>query len=291
MTPAASARSTRATLLVSCPDQPGLVARFADFIFSNGGNIIHSDQHTDFESGLFLTRLEWELGASFGVPRSRIGETFARTVAPAGARWRLAFSDVRKRMGIWVSRQDHCLYDLLLRQKAGELEADVAYVMGNHPDLAPVAAQFGVPFHHVPFSKETRETAEAQQAALIAQSGVDLIVLAKYMQILGEGFLASAPTVINIHHSFLPAFPGAQPYHRAFERGVKVIGATAHYVTADLDAGPIIEQDVVRVNHRDTVADMIREGRDIERVVIARAVRLHLLDRILVAGNRTVVFD
>jgi formyltetrahydrofolate deformylase len=280
-----------ATLLISCPDAPGHVARFANFIFANGGNIIHADQHTDFEAGLFLTRLEWELGSSFQIPRSEIGTVFASQVAPPGARWRLAFSDIRKKLAIWVSRQNHCLYDLLLRQQAGELDAEVAVVMANHPDVGAVAKQMGVPFHCIPVTKETKNAAEKEQQSLLSCYGIDLVVLAKYMQILSADFLAEAPTVINIHHSFLPAFPGAQPYHRAYDRGVKVIGASAHYVTADLDEGPIIAQDVVRVNHRDTVEDMIREGRDIERVVLARAVRLHLQDRVLVYGNRTVVFD
>jgi formyltetrahydrofolate deformylase len=276
---------------VSCPDSPGLVARFANFIFANGGNIIHSDQHTDFEAGLFLTRLEWELGPSFGIPREGIAHAFASSVAPEGAAWRLAFSDARKRVAIWVSKQDHCLYDLLLRHRAGELAGEVVVVMSNHPDLGSVAAQMDVPFHWVPVGKHDKPEAEAKGLALLTRYGVDLLVLAKYMQILSADFIVRAPTTINIHHSFLPAFPGAQPYHRAHERGVKVIGATAHYVTAELDAGPIIEQNVARVSHRDTVGDLIREGRDIERVVLARAVRLHLLDRVLVYGNKTVVFD
>lgn len=281
--------SPTATLLLSCPDQRGLVAKFANFIYSNGGNIIHADQHTDFSAGLFLTRIEWQL-EGFNLPREIIGPAFNAIAQPLGANWQLHFSDPRPRLAIWVSKQDHCLYDLLWRHQAGELHAEIPLIISNHPNLQPIADSFGIAFHHVPISKDTKPEQEAKQLALLQQHRIDLVVLAKYMQVLSSEFLAQFSTVINIHHSFLPAFAGANPYHRAFDRGVKIIGATAHYATADLDEGPIIEQDVVRVSHRDNVDDLIRKGKDLERVVLARAVRLHLQNRVLVYGNRTVVF-
>lgn len=278
-----------ATLLVSCPDQRGLVAKIANFIYANGGNIIHADQHTDFTAGLFLTRIEWQL-EGFNLPRDLIGPAFNAIAQPLQASWQLHFSDVVPRIAIWVSRQDHCLFDLIWRQRAGELHAEIPVVMGNHPDLGAIAEQFNIDYHHIPITKETKAEQEAKQLELLRQYGIDLVILAKYMQVLSSDFISQFPNVINIHHSFLPAFPGANPYQRAYERGVKIIGATAHYVTPDLDEGPIIEQDVVRVSHRDDVNDLIRKGKDLERVVLARAVRLHLQNRVLVYGNRTVVF-
>lgn len=278
-----------ATLLVSCPDQQGLVAKIANFIYANGGNIIHADQHRDEASDLFLSRIEWSLD-SFNLPRDLIGPAFNAIAQPLGADWQLCFSDTVPRLAIWVSRQDHCLLDLLWRHQAQEFAADIPLIMSNHETLKPVAEQFGIDFHHVPMNRDIRTTQEAQQLALLKQYNIDLVVLAKYMQILSGDFLSQFPQVINIHHSFLPAFMGAQPYHRAHDRGVKIIGATAHYVTEDLDAGPIIEQDVVRITHRDDVKDLIRKGKDLERIVLARGVRLHLQNRVLVYGNRTVVF-
>lgn len=285
----ATATSPTATLLISCPDQRGLVAKIANFIYSNGGNIIHADQHTDFTAGLFLTRIEWQL-AGFNLPRELIGPAFNAIAQPLQANWQLSFSDDLPRIAIWVSRQDHCLYDLLWRQKAGELAAEIPLIMSNHPTLQPIAEQFGIDYHYLPITADTKAEQEAKQLALLQQYQINLVVLAKYMQVLSADFVAQFPKVINIHHSFLPAFPGANPYQRAFERGVKIIGATAHYVTQDLDEGPIIEQDVVRVSHRDQVEDLIRKGKDLERIVLARAVRLHLQNRALVYGNRTVVF-
>ncbi|MBF2001035.1 MAG: formyltetrahydrofolate deformylase [Synechococcales cyanobacterium M58_A2018_015] len=281
--------SPTATLLLSCPDQKGLVAKFANFIYANGGNIIHADQHTDFAAGLFLTRLEWQL-EGFNLPRELIGPAFNAIAQPLQANWQLHFSDEIPRIAIWVSRQDHCLYDLLWRQQAGELAAEIPLIISNHPNLKNIAEQFGIDYHRLPITPETKAAQEAKQLDLLRQYRIDLVVLAKYMQVLSPDFIAQFPQIINIHHSFLPAFPGANPYQRAFERGVKIIGATAHYVTQDLDEGPIIEQDVVRVSHRDQVADLIRKGKDLERVVLARAVRLHLQNRVLVYGNRTVVF-
>ncbi|MBD1837856.1 MULTISPECIES: formyltetrahydrofolate deformylase [unclassified Coleofasciculus] len=282
--------SPTATLLVSCPDRRGLVAKIANFIYANGGNIIHADQHTDFAAGLFLTRIEWQL-EDFNLPRELIGPAFNAIAQPLQANWQLHFSDTVPRIAIWVSKQDHCLFDLIWRHRAKEFSAEIPLIISNHPDLQDVAAQFDIDYHHIPITKETKSQQEAKQLELLRQYNIDLVVLAKYMQIVSPDFISQFPQIINIHHSFLPAFVGANPYHKAYERGVKIIGATAHYVTADLDAGPIIEQDVVRVSHRDEVDDLIRKGKDLERVVLARAVRSHLRNRVLVYGNRTVVFE
>ncbi|MDM9584827.1 formyltetrahydrofolate deformylase [Nostoc sp. GT001] len=279
-----------ATLLISCPDQRGLVAKFANFIYSNGGNIIHADQHTDFAAELFLTRIEWQLDG-FNLPREFIAPAFNAIAQPLGAKWELRFSDTVPRIAIWVSRQDHCLFDLIWRQRAKEFIAEIPLIISNHSNLKVVAEQFNIDFQHIPINKDNKAEQEIQQLELLCQYKIDLVVLAKYMQIVSADFINQFPQIINIHHSFLPAFIGANPYHRAFERGVKIIGATAHYATADLDAGPIIEQDVVRVSHRDEVDDLVRKGKDLERVVLARAVRSHLQNRVLVYGNRTVVFE
>lgn len=282
--------SPTATLLISCPDQQGLVAKLANFIYANGGNIVHADQHRDEASGLFLSRIEWQLDG-FQLSQALIGPAFGAIAAPLDATWRLHFSDTVPRLAIWVSKQDHCLLDLLWRHQAGEFSADIPLIISNHDKLRPIAEQFGIDFHHLPITADTKPQQEQAQLALLSQYRVDLVVLAKYMQVLSPGFLDAFATVINIHHSFLPAFMGANPYQRAFERGVKIIGATGHYVTPDLDAGPIIEQDIVRISHRDEVKDLIRKGKDLERIVLARAVRLHLQNRTLVYGNRTVVFE
>ncbi|MFO7030277.1 formyltetrahydrofolate deformylase [Limnospira fusiformis CCALA 023] len=282
-------KSPTATLLVFCPDRRGLVAKIANFIYSNGGNIIHADQHTDASAQLFLTRIEWEL-KDFNLPRDVIGPAFSAIAKPLEANWQLHFSDTIPRIAIWVTKQDHCLLDLLWRWQAQEIPAEIPLIISNHPDLKPIADQLAIAFHHIPMTPDTKNAQEAQQLELLRQHKIDLVVLAKYMQILSPQFVSSFPSIINIHHSFLPAFPGANPYQRAYDRGVKIIGATAHYVTADLDEGPIIEQDVVRVSHRDTVADLVRKGKDLERLVLSRAVRLHLQHRVLAYGNRTVVF-
>lgn len=279
-----------ATLLVSCPDQRGLVAKIANFIYANGGNIIDADQHTDFAAGLFLTRIEWQL-EGFNLPRELIGPAFKAIADPLQADWKLHFSDTVPRIAIWVSRQDHCLFDLLLRQQAKEFVAEIPLIISNHPNLQVVADQFGIDYHHIPINKENKPVGEAKQLELLRHYNIDLVVLAKYMQIVSADFIAQFPQIVNIHHSFLPAFVGANPYQKAHERGVKIIGATAHYVTSQLDAGPIIEQDVVRVSHRDEVDDLIRKGKDLERVVLARAVRSHLQNRVLIYGNKTVVFE
>ncbi|HEY9846780.1 MAG TPA: formyltetrahydrofolate deformylase [Candidatus Caenarcaniphilales bacterium] len=304
--------SPTATLLVSCPDQRGLVAKLANFIYINGGNIIHADQHTDFAAGLFLSRIEWQL-EGFNLPCDAIAAAFAvyaqhsfnltspsfdevsnpqdsRSVPFPKASWQLHFSDKVPRIAIWVSRQDHCLLDLIWRQRAKELQVEIPLIISNHPDLKGVAVQFGIDYHYLPLTQENKAAQEAKQLSLLKQYNIDLVVLAKYMQILSPDFIEQFSQIINIHHSFLPAFAGANPYQRAYGRGVKIIGTTAHYVTPALDEGPIIEQDVVRVSHRDDTTDLIRKGKDLERVVLARAVRLHLQNRVLVYGNRTVVF-
>lgn len=278
-----------ATLLISCPDRQGLVAMIANFIYINGGNIIHADQHTDFATGLFLTRLEWQL-TGFRLSREEIAPAFAAIATPLSATWELHFSDIIPRISLWVTKQDHCLLDLLWRWQAQEINAEITLIISNHENLRYIAEQFGINFQYIAINQANKSQSETQQLELVKKHQVDLVVLAKYMQILSSEFIDKFPKIINIHHSFLPAFAGANPYQRAYERGVKIIGATAHYVTPDLDAGPIIEQDVVRISHRDTVADLIRKGKDLERIVLARAVRLHLQNRVLVYGNRTVVF-
>jgi len=278
-----------ATVLLSCPDQKGLVARLAQFIYGHGGNIIHADHHTDFSAGVFLTRIEWQLD-EFDLSRDEIAPAFDALVRPLSPIWDLHFSDTVRRMSIWASLQDHCLVDLIWRQRAGEFQAEIPVIVSNHPGLAGVAENSGIEFQHIPTPHGHTADVEARHLDLMRRHSIDLIVLAKYMQVLGNGLLEGFPRIINIHHSFLPAFGGAQPYRQAHERGVKIIGATAHYVTGDLDAGPIIEQDVTRISHRDEVADLMRKGKDLERVVLARAVRLHLQNRVLSYGNRTVVF-
>lgn len=280
-----------ATLLVSCPDRKGLVAALAQVLYGHGANILDADQHTDPVAGQFFQRIKFDMSELHTDRRSleaAVGEVADRF----SMRWRLCDRTHRYKTAIFVSKYDHCLYDLLLRQRAGELATDIPLIVSNHPDLEPVAEQFGVPFHCLPITKDNKREQEAQALSLLADADVDLVVLARYMQILTNDFLSAfSGRVINIHHSFLPAFMGSKPYHRAFERGVKLIGATAHYATAELDEGPIIEQDVVRCSHRVSVQDLVRKGRDLEKVVLARAVRWHLDDRILVYDNKTVVFS
>ena len=280
-----------ATLLLACRDQRGLVAAVAGFIFEHGGNIIHADQHTDQEESFFLQRVEWQL-EGFGLQRADVAGAFHPIADRFGMEWRLSFSDQRPPVAIFVSKQAHCLYDLLARSRMGELRARIALVVSNHPDLEEVAAGFGVEFHYLPISGDQKMRQERSAMALLGSRGIELVILARYMQILSSTFVDSYTNrIINIHHSFLPAFAGARPYHQAHERGVKIIGATAHYVTGELDGGPIIEQDVARVSHRDTVADLARKGRDLETIVLARAVHRHLENRIVVYGNKTVIFD
>jgi len=280
-----------ATLLVSCPDRRGIVAALAQLLYGHGANILDADQHTDPQAGMFFQRIRFDLSqihtdrTSLAAAIREVAERFAMT-------WRLAYADRPKRMAVFVSKVDHCLYDLLLRQRAGELVCEIPLIVSNHPDLAPVADQFGIPFEVFPITPESKRAQEQREQARIQELGVDLIVLARYMQVLSPEFTAAYPArILNIHHSFLPAFMGGKPYHQAHGRGVKLIGATAHYATSDLDEGPIVGQDVARCSHRDSVEDLVRKGRDLEKVVLARAVRWHLDDRVLVYGNKTVVFD
>jgi formyltetrahydrofolate deformylase len=280
------------TLLFSCPDRRGLVAKIANFIYSNGGNIIHADHHTDFNAGLFLTRIEWQI-EGFNLPRELIAPAFGAIAQPLAGTYEIHFSDTIPKIAIWVSRQNHCLLDLIWRQQAGEFLAEIPLIISNHPDLESIANQFGIAYHYLPITKDNKSEQQEKQLQLLQEYQIDLVILAKYMQIISPEFIDrfTSRNIINIHHSFLPAFVGANPYQKAYARGVKIIGATGHYVTSELDAGPIIEQDVVRVTHRDDVDDLIRKGKDLERIVLARAVRHHLQNRVLVYGNKTVVFD
>jgi formyltetrahydrofolate deformylase len=277
-------------LLISCPDKKGLIAAISSFIAMHDGNILSADQYVS-DTGTFFMRLEIE-GEGFGLGRDEFAGAFAPLARRHRMEWRVSHTDTPNRMAILVSRYDHCLIDLLWRWDSGELDAEIPLVVSNHPDLASRTEIYGIPFHHLPVTKETKAEQEGKLLDLLFEQGVDVVVLARYMQILSPEFVDAYPSrIINIHHSFLPAFAGADPYRRAHARGVKTIGATAHYVTEELDAGPIIHQDVAHVTHRDTVEDLVRLGREVERRVLARAVRWHLEDRILVDGNRSVVFE
>lgn len=280
-----------ATLLVTCPDRKGLVASLAQVLYGHGANILDSDQHSDPVAGQFFQRIRFDR-AEMHTDRVTLERSIDEVAQRFGMAWRISYADRRKRMAIFVSRLDHCLYDLLLRHRAGELDCDVALVVSNHRDLEPVAEQFGLDFHHFPITAQSKPEQERGELELLAAHEIDLVVLARYMQVLSEGFVASYPhRIINIHHSFLPAFSGARPYRRAYQRGVKLVGATAHYATAELDEGPIIAQSVAAASHRDSVDDLTRKGRDVERTVLAAAVRAHLEDRVLVYDNKTVVFE
>jgi formyltetrahydrofolate deformylase len=277
-----------AILLISCRDQPGLVHAVAEFVLAQRGNIVHAEQHIDVESGVFFQRVEFAAG---GVDAAALAAAFAPVAQRFGMSVQVRTSDDRPRMAILASTQPHCLADLLARWRSGELPAEVVAVVSNHPDHAALAAFHGVEYHHLPVTTETREAQESALLEVLAAHETELVVLARYMQILGRRVLAAYPwRIINIHHSFLPAFVGARPYHQAQRRGVKLVGATAHYATADLDEGPIIAQDVTPVTHRDSVDDLVRKGRDLETVVLARAVRAHVEHRTLVYGNKTIVF-
>ena len=281
-----------AILLIHCPDKPGIVVAITDFIHSNGGNILYLDQHVDSERSVFFMRIEWDL-ENFSIQQDKIAEYFETLV---GSRYKMTaqlhFSDTKLRMALFVSKMSHCFYDLLARYESGELNVEIPVIISNHTDLQHVAERLGIDFHCIAITKDNKKQQEEKQKALLQQYHIDFIVLARYMQVLSDDFVNSYPQqIINIHHSFLPAFPGSRPYHSAHERGVKIIGATSHYVTAELDAGPIIEQDVVQVSHKDSVEDMVRIGRDLEKIVLARAVRHHVHHDLLVYQNRTVVFE
>lgn len=280
----------RLIALLYGPDQPGLVARTASWIFERGGNIIHADQHRDAEAGVFFQRIEWAPPAPLAVEAHATG--FSQLAEELGMRLHLSRAEEKPRVVVMASKIPHCFHDVLLRWHAGELPCEVVAVVSNHPDLEADAARFGVPFHVVEVSKANKAAAEARQVELIRGAGAELVVLARYMQVLSAQMLEEVGCpVINIHHSFLPAFAGARPYHQAYARGVKLIGATAHYATEDLDQGPIIQQDVARVSHRHSVPELVRKGRDLERLVLAQALRWHLERRVLIYANKTVVFD
>ena len=287
-----NATSKSAVLLIHCPDQKGIVISITEFIFKNGGNILYLDQHVDTERQVFFMRIEWDLH-DFVIADGKIGEYFETLVAKRfSMNWRLHFSDEIPRMALFVSKQPHCFYDILARYEAGEWQVEIPLIISNHTDMQTAAGRLGIDYVHLPVTGENRAVQERKQLELLQQYRIDFIVLARYMQILSDGFIGNYPDrIINIHHSFLPAFPGARPYHSAYDRGVKIIGATSHYATAELDAGPIIEQDVVRVSHEDSVEDMIRKGRDLEKMVLARAVWHHLHHNIMVYENRTLVFE
>jgi len=280
-----------AVLLLSCQDRSGLVSRISHFIFERGGNIVDLDEHVSRTEGIFSLRVAWELD-HFSISADELDDAFAPLAREFRAEWKIHRTRELSNVAIYVSRYDHCLQDLLWRHRAGELPCRLRLVVSNHPDLEPLARFFSIPYHVYPKSPETKAEQEERELRLLEEHEIDTIVLARYMQILSPEFVRRYPNqVINIHHSFLPAFAGGNPYRQAYDRGVKIIGATSHYATAELDEGPIIEQDVTRVSHRDSVEDMVRKGRDLERVVLARAVKAHLEKRILVLGNKTVVFD
>ena len=283
---------TTAKLLLHCPDKPGILAEVTDFITVNKGNIIYLDQYVDHVENIFFMRIEWEL-KDFLVPQEKI-EDYFRTLY--GQKYemdfRLYFSDVKPRMAIFVSKMSHCLFDMLARYTAGEWNVEIPLIISSHPDLQHVAERFGIPFYLFPITKETKEEQERKEMELLAKHKITFIVLARYMQVISEQMINAYPNkIINIHHSFLPAFVGAKPYHAAFQRGVKIIGATSHYVTTELDAGPIIEQDVVRITHKDSIEDLVNKGKDLEKIVLSRAVQKHIERKILAYKNKTVIFS
>ncbi|MDD4143210.1 MAG: formyltetrahydrofolate deformylase [Prolixibacteraceae bacterium] len=285
-------KKNTAILLIHCPDRQGILATVTEFLNNNRGNIIYLDQHVDREEHIFYMRVEWEL-EYFAIPRNKIGEYFNTLIGqPLKMTWKLDFSEEVPRMALFVSKMPHCLFDILARYTAGEWDVEIPLIISNHELLKPVAERFGVEFFHIPVNKDNKEEQESRELELLKKYDIDFIVLARYMQILSDSFVQQYPNrIINIHHSFLPAFAGAKPYHAAHDRGVKIIGATSHYVTSRLDGGPIIEQDVTRCSHFDTVQNLIRKGRDLEKIVLSQAVYKHLQRKILVYNNRTVVFN
>lgn len=281
-----------AILLIHCPDQKGIVLAVTEFIFGNSGNVISLDQHVDHENGAFFMRVQWQL-EGFQITKDKIAARFETLVGSKfEIEYNLYFSGQKPKMALFVSKYPHCMYDLLSRHQTGDLKVDIPLIISNHPDLESDAKRFGIDFHCLPVTKDNKAEQEAKQMELLAKYEIDFAVLARYMQILSSEFVKQFENrIINIHHSFLPAFPGAKPYHSAYERGVKIIGATSHYVTEDLDCGPIIEQNVVRVNHKNSIQDLVMKGKDLEKMVLATAVRYHVERRILTYKNKTVIFD
>lgn len=283
---------TTAKLLLHCPDKPGILAEVTDFITVNKGNIIYLDQYVDHVEDIFFMRIEWEL-KEFLVPQEKIEDYFETLYGQKyDMNFRLYFSDIKPRMAIFVSKMSHCLFDMLARYTAGEWHVEIPLIISNHPDLQHVAERFGIPFYLFPITKENKEEQEKKEMELLAEHRITFIVLARYMQVISERMISAYPNkIINIHHSFLPAFVGAKPYHAAFERGVKIIGATSHYVTTELDAGPILEQDVVRITHKDSIEDLVNKGKDLEKIVLSRAVQKHIDRKVLAYKNKTVIFS
>ncbi|NDV66185.1 formyltetrahydrofolate deformylase [Bacteroides sp. 224] len=281
-----------AKLLLHCPDKPGILAEVTDFITVNKGNIVYLDQYVDHVENMFFMRIEWELDR-FLIPKEKIEDYFETLYAQKyEMNFRLYFSDVKPRMAIFVSKMSHCLYDMLARYTAGEWNVEIPLIISNHPDMKHVADRFNIPFYVFPITKENKEEQEQKEMELLKEHRISFIVLARYMQIISEKMIESYPNrIINIHHSFLPAFVGAKPYHAAYERGVKIIGATSHYVTTELDAGPILEQDVVRITHKDTITDLVNKGKDLEKIVLSRAVQKHIERKVLAYKNKTVIFN
>jgi len=284
--------NAHAIILISSSDRPGLVAAVTDFINVNGGNIINLEQHVDKQENAFFMRIEWDL-KNFIIPKEKISDYFQTLYANKyDMTFRLYFNDYTPRMAVFVSKMSHCLFDILARYTAGEWNVEIPLIISNHEDLRWVAERFGIEYHVLKLNKDNKDEIEAKQLSLLKEKKIDFIVLARYMQILTDKFIESYPNrIINIHHSFLPAFVGARPYHAAYERGVKIIGATSHYVTAELDAGPIIEQDITRISHRDSVENLVRKGQDLEKIVLSNAIECHLKRRILVYKNKTILFS
>lgn len=280
------------TILIHCKDRPNIIATVTNFIAQKDGNIVYIDQHVDREQNIFFMRLESEFSKdSFSADAFR--DAFKSTLADAfDMKWRIYSSEKKPKMALFISKYDHCLYDLLGRYNSGELNLDIPFIISNHPDLKPIADSFKIPFYHIPVTKDSKEVAEQKQLELLEAYQIDFIVLARYMQIVSGKLISKYPNkIINIHHSFLPAFVGAKPYHSAFKRGVKIIGATSHYVTEELDAGPIIDQGVARVSHTHSIEDLIAKGRDLEKIVLANAVKLHTNRKVMVYNNKTVIFS
>ncbi len=281
----------RAILLISCSDRKGITATVTNFIYQHGGNILHSDQHIDEQTNTFFMRVEWSL-KGFDIPRERIEGHLQAIAQRFGMKWELCFADQPLRVAVFVSKHLHCLYDLLYRKKAGHFSCTIPLIISNHPDAKSIAREFRIPFHVLPITPKNKNVQETKELKLLEKEKINLLVLARYHQILSARFVNKyRQRIINIHHSFLPAFAGKSPYQQAYKKGVKIIGATSHYVTEKLDEGPIIEQDTVRISHRDSLNDLVRKGEDLEKVVLSRAVRWHLERKILCYGNKTVIFD
>lgn len=281
-----------AILRMHCPDQAGIITVITGFINENGGNIVYLDQYVDRNNGIFYMRIEWELD-NFIIPKEKISDYFNTLYAQRyNMSFHISFTERVQRMAIFVSKMSHCIYDLLARYTAGEWDVEIPLIISNHPDLSIIGQQFNIPFEVIPITKDNKAEQEAKEFELLDRYNIDFIVLARYMQVLSEDFIARYPNrIINIHHSFLPAFIGAKPYHQAYERGVKLIGATSHYVTAELDAGPIIEQDIARISHKDSPAELVHKGRDLEKIVLSRAVEKHIQRKILTYKNKTIIFN